>query len=116
MMATDFYVEAIDRLCFLCGSIIMTNGRHILAVLKEAMNLTFERSINQITYATVVGHRGVRYSMVSAILRCPLFRGVRYSEVSAIQKCPQFTGFHTRFCANSCRSKKMCPRCGGARY
>ena len=45
MTSTDFPVEAIDRLCFVCGSIIMTNGHHILAVLKEAISLTFERSI-----------------------------------------------------------------------
>ena len=46
MMSTDFHVEAIDRLCFVCGSIIMKNGHHILLVSKEAMSLTFERSIN----------------------------------------------------------------------
>ena len=72
MTSTDFHVEAIDRLCFVCGCIIMKNGHHILLVSKEAMSLTFERSINlltchQVTYVTVVGHRGVRYSEVSAI-------------------------------------------------
>ena len=56
MMATDFYAKAINRLCFVCGSIIMTNGHRILAVLKEVMSVTVERSINQVTYATVVGH------------------------------------------------------------
>ena len=77
----------------------MTNGHHILAVLKEATSLTFERSINLLknvttsnTHVTVVGHIGVRYSVVSAILRCPPFRGVRHSEVSAIQRCPLFRG------------------------
>ena len=60
--------------------------------------------------------RGVRFSEVSAFQRCPLFRGVRYSEVSAIQRCPLFRGFNTRFCINSCRSKKMCPLFGGVRY
>ena len=72
MTSIYFNVKAIDRLCFVCWCIIMKNGHHILAVLKEAMSLTFERSINQVTYATVVGHRCVRYSEVSAILRCPL--------------------------------------------
>ena len=42
MTSTDFHVEAIDRLC---GRIIMKNGHHILAVLKEPTSLTFERSI-----------------------------------------------------------------------
>ena len=132
MTSTDFHVEAIDRLCFVCGSIIMKNGHHVLAVLKEAMSLTFERSINLLENVTSsnICHScwtqrcprfsGVRYSEVSAIQRCPLFRGVaiqmcRYSEVSAIQRCPLFRGFHIRFCTNSCRSKKMCPLFGGAR-
>ena len=48
MKSTDFHVEAIDWLCFVCGSIIMKFGHHILSVLKEAMSLTFERSINYI--------------------------------------------------------------------
>ena len=109
MTSTDFHVEAIYRLCFVCGSIKMKNGHHILLVLKEATSLTSERSINLLksetsSHVTVVAHRGVRYSEVSAIQRCPLFRGVRYSEVSAIQ----------RFCTNFCRSKKMCPLFGGA--
>ena len=39
MTSTDFHVEAIDRLCFVCGSIIMKNGHHILPVLKEAMRI-----------------------------------------------------------------------------
>ena len=60
MTSTDFHVEAIDRLCFVCGCIIMKNGHHILLVLKEAMSLTFERSINLLENQ-----------------RCPLFRGVR---------------------------------------
>ena len=42
MTSTDFHVEAIYRLCFVCGSIIMKNGHHILLVLKEATSLTFE--------------------------------------------------------------------------
>ena len=46
MTSTDFHVEAIDRLCVICGCFIMKNGHHILFVLKEAMSLTFERSIN----------------------------------------------------------------------
>ena len=128
MTSTDFLVEAIDRLCFVCGSIIMKNGHHILAVLKETMSLTFERNINLLENVTSsnICHscwtqrcplfRGVRYSEVSAIQRCPLFRGVRYSEVSGIQRCPVFRGFHIRFCINSCRSKKMCPLFGGVRY
>ena len=75
MTSTDFHVEAIDRLCFVCGFIIMKNGHHILLVLKEAMSLTFERSINllenvtSITYFTLVGHKGVRHSEVTAIQR-----------------------------------------------
>ena len=48
MTATDFHVEAIDWQCFVCGSIIMINGHHILPVLKE------------VTYVTVAGHSGVR--------------------------------------------------------
>ena len=52
MTSTDFHVEAIDRLCFVCGFIIMTNGHHILVVLKEAMSLTFERSINLLENVT----------------------------------------------------------------
>ena len=114
MTYTDFHVEAIDRLCFVCGSIIMEDGHHIFAVLKEAMSLTFERSINLLENVTLSSmsqlldievsaiqwcplFSGVRYSEVSAIQRCPLFRGVRYSEVSAIQRCPLFRGFHMRF-------------------
>ena len=52
MTSTDFHVEAIDRLCFVCGFIIMKNGHHILLVLKEAMSLTFERSINLLENVT----------------------------------------------------------------
>ena len=52
MTSTDFPVEAIDRLCFVCGSIIMKNRHHILPVLKEAMSLTFERSINLLENVT----------------------------------------------------------------
>ena len=61
MTSTDFHMEAIYRICFVCGSIIMKNGHHILLVLKEAMSLTFERSINLLenvtsSHVTVVGH------------------------------------------------------------
>ena len=52
MTSTDFHVEAIDRLCFVCGCIIMKNGHHILLVCKEAMSLTFERSINLLENVT----------------------------------------------------------------
>ena len=123
MASTDFHVEAIDRLCFVCGCILMKIGHHILPVLKEAMSLTFERS--NVTSSNICHScwtqrcplfRGVRYSEVSDIQRCPLFRGVRYSEVSAIQRCVLFRGFHIRFCINSCRSRKMCPLFGGVRY
>ena len=76
MRSTDFHVEAIDRLCFVSGSIIMKHGHHILPVWKEAMRLTFGRRINLLENMTP----GLRYSEV-AIQRCPLFRGVRYSEV-----------------------------------
>ena len=53
----------------------MKNGHHILLVLKEATSQTFERSINllenvtPVTYVTVVGHRVVRYSEMSAMQR-----------------------------------------------
>ena len=139
MTSTDFHVEAIDRPMFCMWEYYNENGHHILLVLKEAMSLTFERSINLLENVTSsnICHscwtqrcplfrgvaiqrcplfRGVRYSEVSAIQRCPLFRGVRYSEVSAIQRCPLFRGFHIRTCTNSYRSKKMCPLFGGARY
>ena len=76
MMSTDFPVKAIDRLCFVCGSIIMKNGHHILLVLKEAMSLTFERSINLLENETPIN---ICHSCWTQ--RCPLFRGVRYSEV-----------------------------------
>ena len=127
MKSTDFHVEPIDRLCFVCGCIIMKNVHHILAVLKEATSLTFERSINLledvtssnlchscwtqrcplfsgVRYSVVSAIQwcplfsGVRYSVVSAIQWCPLFSGVRYSEVSAIQRCSLFRCFHIRFC------------------
>ena len=94
MTSTDFHVEAIDRLCFVCGCILMKNGHHILLVLKEAMSLTFERSIN-------------------------LLENVTSSNICHscwTQRCPLFRGFHIRFCINSCRSKKMCPLFGGVRY
>ena len=52
MTSTDFHVEAIDRLCFVCGCILMKNGHHILLVLKEALSLTFERSINLLENVT----------------------------------------------------------------
>ena len=99
MTSTDFHVEAIDRLCFVCGFIIMKNGHHILLVLKVAMSLTFERSINLL--------ENVTSNNMSQLLG---------TEVSAIQRCPLFRGFHIRFCINSCRSKKMCPLFGGVRY
>ena len=66
-----------------------------LAVLKEATSLTFERSINlleNVTSSDMSQCSSVRYSVVSAVQRCPLFRGVRYSEVSAIQRCLLFRG------------------------
>ena len=94
MTSTDFHVEAIDRLCFVCGCIIMKNGHHILLVLKEAMSLTFERSFN-------------------------LLENVTSSNICHncwTQRCPLFRVFHVRFCINSCRSKKMCPLFGGVRY
>ena len=69
-------MEAIDRLCFVCGFIIMKNGHHILLVLKEAMSLTFERSINLLENVT---SNNICHSCWAQ--RCPLFRGVRYSEV-----------------------------------
>ena len=69
--STDFHVEAIDRLCFVCGSIIMKNGHHILAVLKEATSLTFEKSINLLEN---VASSNICHSCWT--LTCPLFRGV----------------------------------------
>ena len=74
-------MEAIDRLCFVCGCIIMKNGHHILLVLKEAMSLTFERSIILLENVTSNNMSQLLGTEVSAIQRCPLFRGVRYSEV-----------------------------------
>ena len=76
MTSTDFHVEAIDRLCFVCGFIIMKNGHHILLVLKEAMSLTFERSINLLENVT---SNNICHSCWAQ--RCPLFIGLRYSEV-----------------------------------
>ena len=76
MTSTDFHVEAIDRLCFVCGCILMKNGRHILLVLKEAMSLTFERSINLLENVT---SSNICHNCWTQ--RCPLFRGFRYSEV-----------------------------------
>ena len=52
MTSTDFHVEAIYRLCFVCGSIIMKNGHHILPVMKEPMSQNFESSINLLENAT----------------------------------------------------------------
>ena len=52
MTSTDFHVEAINRLCFVCVCIIMKNGHRILLVLKETMSLTFERSINLLENVT----------------------------------------------------------------
>ena len=52
MTSTDFHVEAFYRLCFVCGSIVMKNGHHILLVLKDPMSLTFERSINLLENVT----------------------------------------------------------------
>ena len=119
MTSTDFHVEAIDRQCFICGSIIMKNGHHILAVLKEAPSLTFERSINLLENVTSsnISHScwtfsGVRYSVVSAIQRCPLSRGVRYPEVSAIQRCPLSRG--VRYPEVS--AIQRCPLSRGVRY
>ena len=91
MTYTDFHVEAIDRLCFVCGCIIMKNRHHILLVLKEAMSLTFERSIN-------------------------LLENVTSRNSCWTHWCPLFRGFHIRFFINSCRCKKMCPLFGGVRY
>ena len=76
MTSTDFPVDAIDRLCFVCGCIIMKNGHHILLVSKEAMNLTFERSINLLENVT---SSNICHSCSTQ--RCPLFRGVCYLEV-----------------------------------
>ena len=100
MTSTDFHVEAIYRLCFVCGSIIIKNGHNILLVLKEATSLTFERSINLLENVT-------SSKIMSQLLD---------TELSANQRCPLFRGFHIRFCINSCRSKKMCPLFGGIRY
>ena len=124
MTSTDFHVEAIDWLCFVCGCIIMKNGHHISLVLKESTSLPFERSINLLENMTLsnISHscwtqrrplfRCVRYSEVSAIQRCPLFRGVRYSEVSAIQRCPLFRG--VRYSEVS--AIQRCPLFRGVRY
>ena len=76
MTSTDFHVEAIDRLYFVGRCILMKNEHHILLVLKEAMSLTFERSINLLENVT---SSNICHSCW--IQRCPLFRGVRYSKV-----------------------------------
>ena len=75
MTSTDFHVEAIYQLCFVCGSIIMKSGHHILLVLKEAMSLTFERSINLLENVTS-----------SNICHCCWTQSCPLSEVSAIQR------------------------------
>ena len=60
----------------------MKNGHHILAVLKEARSLTFERSINLLEKVTSSNNMSqLLDTEMSAIQWCPLFRGVRYSEV-----------------------------------
>ena len=68
MTSTDFHVEAIDRLGFVCGCIIMKNGHPILLVLKEATSLTFERSINLLENVT---SSNICHSCWTQ--RCPLF-------------------------------------------
>ena len=107
MTSTDFYVEAIDWLSSVCGSILMKNGHNILPVLKEATSLTFERSINLIENVT---SSNICHNCWTQ--RCPLSRGVRYSEVSASSQVSAIQ----RFCTNSRRSKEMCPLFGDARY
>ena len=99
MTSTDFHVEAIDRLCFVCGCVLMKNGHHILLVLKEAMSLTFERSINLLENVT-------SSNIMSQLLD---------TELSA-KRCPLFRGFHIRFCIDTCGSKKIGPLFGGVRY
>ena len=81
MTSTDFHVEAIDWLCFVCGCILMRNGHHILLEFKEAVSLTFERSINLLENVT---SSNICHSCWTQ--RCPHFRGVRISEVPAIQR------------------------------
>ena len=56
----------------------MKNGHHILLVLKEAMSLTLERSINLLENVT-------SSNIMSQLLD---------TELSAIQRCPLFRGFH----------------------
>ena len=70
MTSTDFHVGAIDRLCFVCGCIIIKNGHRILLVLKEATSLTFERSIYLLENVT---SSNICHSCWAQ--RCPLFRG-----------------------------------------
>ena len=88
MAATDFHVEAIDRICFVCGCIIMKNGHHILLVLKEAMSLTFERSINLLENVT-----SSNICLSCWTQRCPLFRDVRYSALipAVARKCVRYS-------------------------
>ena len=65
----------------------MKNGHHILLVLKEAMSLTFERSINLLENVTSSNIMSQWLDTeLSAIQRCPAVprKCVRYSEVSAI--------------------------------
>ena len=86
MTSTDFRVEAIDRLCFVCGSI---EGSHESNLLE---NVTSSNICHSCWTQRCTLFSGVRYSVVCAMQRCSLFRGVRYSEMSAIQRCPVFRG------------------------
>ena len=94
MTSTDFHVEAIDRLCLVCGSIIMKNGHHILLVLKEAMSLTFERSINlleNVTLSNICHSCWTRkgFVLIPAVARkCARYSEVSAISISAIRRCP----------------------------
>ena len=85
---------------FFFRKIKMKNGHHILLVLKEAMSLTFERSINLLENVT---SNNICHSCWTQ--RCPLFRGVRYSKVFILgfalipavpRKCVRYS--HLRYC------------------
>ena len=70
MTSTDFHVEAIDRLCFVCGCTIMKNGHRIFTCIEGSHDsLTFERSINLLENVTSSNMSQLLDTEVSAIQR-----------------------------------------------
>ena len=71
MTSTDFHVEANDRLCFVCGCIIMKKGHRIFTCIEGSHDsLTFERSINLLENVTSSNICHSCWTQVSAIQRC----------------------------------------------